>query len=116
MPTEVCGEGYIAYRQFSSQDAAFHEAVAQGSGNALLAESINRLHSHVHLYRLYFEAGLTQDSLAEHQSILDAITSGDPDDAEHAMRKHLTRSRTRLLPAVAATSEIPAASGNTAID
>lgn len=105
MPADVSGESYAAYRKFSNQDAVFHDAVAQASGNPLLAESIARLHSHVHLYRLYFQAGVTKDSLAEHQGILEAITAGDTRAAERAMATHLKKSRNRLLPAVRAAAD-----------
>jgi len=99
-PHVVSGDTYAAYRQFSNNDARFHDAIARASGNVLLAESLSRLHAHVHLYRLYFTSGVTAESHAEHEAIFEAITSRDARRAERAMRAHLTNSRARLKPAV----------------
>ena len=83
-------------------DAAFHVAIADGTGNALLA----RLTSDIVAKRLsplfsrlagHFEGPPTwRCALAEHGAIRDAIAAGDPAAAREAMRRHLAQSRRRF--------------------
>lgn len=90
--------GFRNYRDFAERDAAFHHTIARASGNPLLADAIIRLRSHVHLYRLYFQHGIADDTADEHAAILTALEAGDADAAELAMRTHLETSRARLVP------------------
>ena len=83
----------------STLDARFHDLVAEATGNPLLRDGIARLHSHLHLHRLYFpfaQAGTTGE---EHRDIAAMISAGDPDRAEAAMRAHLSLARERHLAA-----------------
>jgi DNA-binding GntR family transcriptional regulator len=93
------GRGFQEYRDFASQDARFHEAVAGISGNNLLSDTLRRLRSHLHLYRLYHLYYVTPAigtaTVIEHESILSAIRDRDPDRAEAAMLDHISRSRDR---------------------
>ncbi len=93
------GKGYQAYRDFASQDARFHEVIAGTSGNTLLSDTLRRLRSHLHLYRLYHLYYSTPEignaTVIEHQSIVAAIRAGDADLAEGAMLDHISRSRER---------------------
>ncbi|WP_349236667.1 MULTISPECIES: GntR family transcriptional regulator [unclassified Devosia] len=86
-----------AYRRFARLDSDFHDAIAQGSGNELVHETLTNLHTHVHLFRLFYHARATSDALEEHQGIIDALTAGDAKAAEAAMRHHLERSRERFI-------------------
>jgi DNA-binding GntR family transcriptional regulator len=74
-----------------------HDLVAQASGNALLHDSISRLHAHLHLHRRYFPYAQTAITVVEHQRVAAAIRDGQPEPAELAMRDHLTRARERHL-------------------
>jgi DNA-binding GntR family transcriptional regulator len=47
-----------------------------------------------------FHASVTEEALSEHESLLVALSSGDEDGAERAMREHIGRSRQRLLMAL----------------
>jgi DNA-binding GntR family transcriptional regulator len=89
-------ERYREYRTFAENDAAFHRLIAERSGNALLAETLVRLRSHVHLYRLYVSRGIELETVVEHRAILDALETGDRDGARRAMRAHLDQSFARL--------------------
>ncbi|MEU8818967.1 GntR family transcriptional regulator [Actinoplanes sp. NPDC048796] len=82
---------------FTALDARLHDLVAEASGSPLLRESITRLHAHLHLHRRYFPYAQTAVTNDEHQRIAAAIDSADPDAAEEAMRRHLTRARERHL-------------------
>lgn len=87
----------LAYGHFAQSDGAFHDAIALGSGNALVQETLARLHTHVHLFRLYFHARATTDANDEHARIIAAIKRKDATAAEAAMRDHVERSRKRFI-------------------
>jgi len=70
-------------------DAKFHDMIAEFAGNRLIRETLARLRSHLHMYRLYYHAGQGAATNVEHEVIADAIASGDPDVAAAAMRDHL---------------------------
>ncbi len=93
-------ETFDGYRELFSRDASFHAVIWEMSGNRLLHETLDRLHAHMHLYRLYFRNGFVDDMVVEHERILAALRARDPDAAERAMIDHLNRSRERLRPAL----------------
>lgn len=84
------------YARYSVADGRFHDTVAAGSGNDYLHSSLVRLHPHVHLFRLSRSALVTAEAVAEHQEIIDAIASRDPDAAAYAMRVHIEASARRF--------------------
>jgi DNA-binding GntR family transcriptional regulator len=71
------------------------------AGNALIRDTLSHLHTHFHIFRLMFHARVTEEALAEHETLLVALSCGDEVGAERAMRDHIERSRERLLPAFA---------------
>ncbi|HEY6798416.1 MAG TPA: GntR family transcriptional regulator [Kineosporiaceae bacterium] len=77
-------------------DAMFHDTVAQLGGNPWLRESLARLRSHLHMYRLYHHAQQAAATKPEHVAIARAIASRDPDAAAEAMRLHLTTAMQRI--------------------
>lgn len=85
------------YSQFAIKDEAFHDAIADAGGNSLVREALARLHTHTHLFRLYFHATATKDALDEHVEILEAIRSRNKASAELAMRKHIEKSQARFV-------------------
>jgi len=85
------------YDQFADQDADFHEQIARGSGNDLIAESLGRLHIHLHIFRLRFHREVTNEAFTEHMQVTKALQQRDPDAAEAAMRAHLEKSYQRLV-------------------
>jgi DNA-binding GntR family transcriptional regulator len=85
------------YDHFADQDAEFHERIARGSGNQLIAESLARLHIHLHIFRLRFHGEVTKEAYSEHSLVTRALQKRDPDDAERAMRKHIEKSYERLV-------------------
>jgi DNA-binding GntR family transcriptional regulator len=87
----------LAYGQFAQSDSAFHDLIALGSGNILIHETLTRLHTHVHLFRLFFHARATTDANDEHARIIAAIKQKDAALAEAAMRNHIERSRKRFM-------------------
>jgi DNA-binding GntR family transcriptional regulator len=99
MAPAVQGDTYQAYRDFADEDARLHNAIAAASGNPLIADTLDRLHAHIHSYRLYFRHGIAEVTTSEHQAISDMIRNHDQTGAEQAMRTHLESSRARLLTA-----------------
>jgi DNA-binding GntR family transcriptional regulator len=77
-------------------DSTFHDRVAQLGGNLWLRESLGRLRSHLHMYRLYHHARQAAATKPEHVAIATAIGEGDPDAAAEAMRRHLTTAMKRI--------------------
>jgi DNA-binding FadR family transcriptional regulator len=83
-------------------DRAFHIAIAESLGNAVLVRVVGdlfdqRLNPYFAKLAHYFENPETwQTALAEHQAIRDAIAARDPDAAGAAMRNHLARSQERF--------------------
>lgn len=90
-----------SYAKFARLDGDFHDAVMEIAGNELIRQTLTHLHIHFHIFRLMFHARVTEEALAEHESILAALLSRDETGAERAMRDHIERSHTRLLPAFA---------------
>jgi DNA-binding GntR family transcriptional regulator len=88
-----------SHAQFTALDARFHDLVADAADNSLLRDSIQRLHAHLHIHRLYFPYAQTGTTGEEHERIAAAIQAADPDAAEAAMRAHLTAARARHMPA-----------------
>ncbi|MBB3593331.1 DNA-binding GntR family transcriptional regulator [Rhizobium sp. BK529] len=87
----------LAYGRFAQSDGAFHDMIALGSGNGLIHETLTRLHTHVHLFRLYFHSRATSDANDEHARIILAIKQRDSAASEAAMRDHIERSRKRFM-------------------
>lgn len=87
-----------AYGRFAVHDAEFHDWIARHGDNELVAESLARLHAHMHLFRLRFHSLITEEAIEEHNRILDALLTGSPHSAAEAMRQHILRSRERMAP------------------
>lgn len=92
----VEGDRHVAYGAFGLRDAAFHDLVAHSAGNQVVREALARLHTHVHLFRLLYDAEVTFLAMGEHEEVLGAIAARDPDAAAYAMRRHILLSRDRF--------------------
>lgn len=101
-------EHFENYRRFIDEDLHFHHLIAENAQSPLLSEAIVRLRSHMHLYRLNFRHDFEDDTVAEHEKILDALRGRDADAAASAMLTHITNSYARLGPVLAARGDDPA--------
>jgi DNA-binding GntR family transcriptional regulator len=88
--------GAGANRLDMTYDAQFHDLIAQLSGNQYIRETLGRLRSHLHMYRLHHHAGQAAATKPEHVAIARAIAGGDPEAAAEAMRTHLQTALNRL--------------------
>ena len=80
----------------SRADQDFHEAMLEGGGNAVMAQSVRALHPHLQHARLFRD--VPQDItpvIAEHGAILDAVQAADPAAARNAVEAHLRASWAR---------------------
>lgn len=98
-------ESFRNYRRFIDQDLHFHHLIAENAESPLLSDAIVRLRSHMHLYRLNFRHDFEEDTVSEHESILEALHRHDSDAAAQAMRAHIENSFERLGPALARRAE-----------
>ncbi|MNT79637.1 transcriptional regulator NanR [compost metagenome] len=87
------------YSRFARADAHFHDAILKIAGNDVIRSTLSNQHVHLHIFRLMFHTRVTQEALEEHENLLAAFRSGDPQAAVDAMRIHIERSRDRLLSA-----------------
>lgn len=87
-----------SYDRFADQDSELHDRIAEGSGNALIQQSLARLHAHLHIFRLRFHTEVTTEAFAEHASLVEALRRRDGVAAEAAMREHIERSYQRMVP------------------
>lgn len=85
------------YDSFAELDAEFHERIAQATGNALIADSLARMHIHLHIFRLCYANSITTDAHDEHEKLCQAIIARDENAAEAAMRSHIQRSYERFV-------------------
>ena len=97
MNPDQAAQSRALYDQFADQDAEFHEQIARGSGNNLIVESLNRLHIHLHIFRLRFHREVTNEAVVEHTQVTRALQQRNPEKAEAAMRVHLEKSYQRLV-------------------
>ncbi|HVY86837.1 MAG TPA: GntR family transcriptional regulator [Caulobacterales bacterium] len=97
---EAClkDESAASYGRFAVLDARFHEIIAEGCGNEIIAEALGRLYTHMHLFRLRHHETVTEGAVMEHARILKAIAAGEANAASAAMREHIALSRDRMEP------------------
>ncbi|MFD5125301.1 GntR family transcriptional regulator [Streptomyces sp. NPDC058385] len=92
------GESYAVYHRFALLDQEFHDTLARAAGRPLLADAVNRLHAHLHLFRLTSAPGAAGTTIDEHEQILEALVRRNPERAAEAMAAHLRSSRVRHRP------------------
>jgi DNA-binding GntR family transcriptional regulator len=98
MEPERSNGGPASYERFADQDSEFHARIAAGGGNDLIAEALDRLHTHLHIFRLEVRSEYAAEAKVEHMRIALALKNRDPDVAEAAMRAHIQNSFQRLIP------------------
>jgi DNA-binding GntR family transcriptional regulator len=91
-------ENRASYDKFADDDSELHAKIAYGSKNRLIEESLSRLHTHLHIFRLRFHSEVTTEAFAEHARLVEALRRRSPGEAEAAMRNHIEKSYARLVP------------------
>ena len=80
------------WRKFYETDIAFHEVLYRIPGNAIYP-AVHKAYVEwlmQHWRSMQTSAELDRMNYAGHMAIFDAITARDPDDAEEALRRHLS--------------------------
>jgi len=90
-----------AFSNFAAADDQLHQLIAALSGNRLVADMLEGLHAHMHIFRALYRTNAPSEAAAEHRVVIDALVAGDPGGAENAMRIHLERSLQRMDEALA---------------
>lgn len=93
-----------SYSRFAESDARLHRLIATGSGNRLIAETVEGLHAHLHIFRALYSTNAPHEAAAEHRVIIDALVAHDPVAAEQAVRRHLECSQQRMDRVLAETA------------
>ncbi|MCF2128137.1 GntR family transcriptional regulator [Strepomyces sp. STD 3.1] len=91
---------YASYRDFAALDQCFHDTVADAAHRPLLADAVERLHTHLHIFRLSNVQNIQEaddPTLGEHERIVRAILRRRAEHAAEAMAEHLNRSLERQL-------------------
>ncbi len=78
-----------------------HDLIALGGGNRIVQDSLARLHTHLHIFRLRFHSEVTTEAHVEHAALIDALERRDGEAAEAAMRAHIEKSYARFAAAFA---------------
>ena len=90
--------------RFYDVNQEFHEAIYEASCNAFLAEETRKLRNRVAAYRRRVTRmpNRVEDTIREHEEVMEAIIGRDPERAHAAMRAHLTLLGDNLLDFIAA--------------
>ncbi|MEW2489754.1 GntR family transcriptional regulator [Streptomyces sp. NPDC048411] len=88
---------YVSYRDFASLDQRFHDTVVEAAHRPLLTDAVERLHAHLHIFRLSGLQDAGDLTIDEHERVVRAILRRRAERAEETMAEHLTRSLERQL-------------------
>jgi DNA-binding GntR family transcriptional regulator len=85
----------------------FHGRIAEIADNPWCEQLLRQIRGHVDRYRSLStrEPGRPDRAVAEHKAIFEALSAGDPERAEQAMRQHVEQSATSALHAATSTAE-----------
>lgn len=98
-------EARLAYGKFAQWDTRFHARIATAGGGMLLADTLARLHTHMHLFRILFHSRVTEEAIKEHAEIVSALMARDPARARVAMENHIRFSLKRVAPILESLSD-----------
>ena len=93
------GPSFAEFRDYLEADERFHRLIAEQTGNQFMVAAYAALGGQVQRFRLFGGVGITdaEQAIAEHQAVLDALSSGDPEKAAAAMAEHVHRVRGRAI-------------------
>ncbi|MGN9845390.1 FadR/GntR family transcriptional regulator [Nonomuraea sp. H19] len=93
-------EGARSAEEFVEHDTDFHCAIADASGNRLVAAIMRSLRDSMRRYAVEAVERLGDTSIlhADHVRILAAIEQGEPDEAARAVSEHLAHAYPSLFP------------------
>lgn len=79
--------------RFITQDRLFHELLARGAQNGYLETVLLNIYNlHLRLwYYLFKKQGGLQETVHEHQELIEALLRRDPEQSEQVMRRYVAR-------------------------
>ncbi|WP_432497673.1 GntR family transcriptional regulator [Kineococcus auxinigenes] len=93
------GPGYSGFKDYLAADWAFHELVAEGTGNPFIVRTLDSFRGFVQrLHQVEQHVPDSAESVAEHEAIVRAFEVRDPVAAAAAMRVHLEGVLARATP------------------
>lgn len=77
--------------KFSGLNAQWHLLLMRGAGNTVIEDLVKRLSTPVHhlLFGTFYRGDRLHEAVEDHRLIMEAISAGDADAAELAMRRHV---------------------------
>jgi DNA-binding GntR family transcriptional regulator len=93
------GPSFAEFKDYLEADERFHQLIARQTGNQFMEAAYAALGGQVQRFRLFGGVGITDadHAIAEHQAVLDAVSTGDPDKAAAAMADHIRKVRSRAI-------------------
>lgn len=93
------GPSFAEFKDYLEADERFHQLIAKQTGNQFMEAAYSSLGGQVQRFRLFGGVGITdaEFAIAEHQAVLEAVTTGDPDKAAAAMADHIRQVRARAI-------------------
>ncbi|HET7139297.1 MAG TPA: GntR family transcriptional regulator [Arthrobacter sp.] len=93
------GPSFVEFKDYLEADERFHQLIARQTGNQFMEAAYAALGGQVQRFRLFGGVGITDadHAIAEHQAVLDAVSTGDPDKAAAAMAEHIRKVRSRAI-------------------
>ena len=81
------------FLEVSEMDSHFHKSIAEASGNKKMAKVISEIMNQFERFHsnCYQSSPWVSSTLAEHKSVLKAIRTGDPNEAERLMLLHIRK-------------------------
>ncbi|MFJ6538601.1 GntR family transcriptional regulator [Paenarthrobacter sp. NPDC091711] len=99
LKTAPRGGSFAEYRSYLEADERFHQLIAAQANNQFLLAAYNTLGGQIQRFRLFGGVGITdaEQAIAEHEAVLNAMTSGDPERAAAMMVDHVEKVRGRAM-------------------
>jgi DNA-binding GntR family transcriptional regulator len=99
LKTAPRGPSFAEYRDYLEADERFHRLIAEFTGNQFMVAAYGALGGQVQRFRLFGGVGITdaENAISEHQAVLNAFASGDPEKAALAMADHVQKVRGRAI-------------------
>lgn len=89
-------DDYASKLAVREHDQRLHDLIFELAGNSHARQAMARCHVHNRMLRVHFAAVDGYHAIQEHVELVTAVSSGDPDEAEAAMRTHIENAYARL--------------------
>lgn len=84
----------------TAADEAFHEGIAELTGNAAMMRALRRVNERIRFVRWVDMASRVRQTKSEHKAIMDALMAREGDEAARIMDEHIARRMDEIVAAV----------------